>query len=137
MKIEKDKIKMGIWYEDDEGHFLEADGDCFEPPKGAKTRHVSFPLEVTEEICEVKSDGTYKHPGIKCRTHIGGDGSHILAMANSGDYTLVEAIAVYANACERCANALIYKYTNGADGYPEDSDEYRNCNTYCDYCKDE
>jgi hypothetical protein len=41
-----------------------------------------------------------------------------LAIANSGDYTLSEAIIISANSCERCMNALAHKY--GLDwGYPE------------------
>ena len=57
-------------------------------------------------------------------------------MVNSGDFTLEQAIWVYANSCERCMNALCYKYLNGADGYPEYSEEWKKCNTFCDFCKD-
>lgn len=59
----------------------------------------------------------------------------ILAMANSGDYTLSEAILVYTTACERCMNVLIHKYTNGEDGYAEFSEEWKKANTYCEFCK--
>lgn len=59
----------------------------------------------------------------------------ILAMANSGDYTLSEALAVYANACERCMNVLAYKYLDGKDGYAEYSEEWKKANTVCEYCK--
>lgn len=38
-------------------------------------------------------------------------------------------------ACERCMNVLAYKYLNGADGYEEYSDEWKKCNTECDFCK--
>lgn len=70
-------------------------------------------------------------------TSIGrGNEDVILAMANSGDYTLSEAIILYATSCERCANALIYKYLNGADGYEEYSEEWKKCNTSCKYCED-
>lgn len=61
----------------------------------------------------------------------------ILAMANSGDYTLGEAIYVYCKSCERCMNVLTYKYLNGEDGYAEYSDEWYKCNTVCDWCKDD
>ena len=60
----------------------------------------------------------------------------ILAMANSGDYSLSESIYICANACERCANALAYKYLNGKDGYAEYSDEWKRCNTECAFCKE-
>lgn len=59
----------------------------------------------------------------------------IVAMVNSGDYTLSQAIFVYCNACERCSNALIYKYLDGKDGYPEYSEEWKKTNTCCDWCK--
>lgn len=61
----------------------------------------------------------------------------IVAMVNSGDYTLAEAIYVYCNACERCMNVLLYKYLNGEDGYEEYSEEWKKCNTECDWCRGE
>ena len=61
----------------------------------------------------------------------------IVAMVNSGDYTLEEAIYVYCKSCERCMNVLLYKYLNGADGYEEHSEEWEKCNTVCEWCKDE
>lgn len=60
----------------------------------------------------------------------------ILAMVNSGDFTLSEAIIVYAESCERCMNALIFKYTNGEDGYAEYSEEWQKCGTSCKFCDD-
>ena len=60
----------------------------------------------------------------------------IVAMVNSGDFTLEQAIWVYANSCERCMNVLLHKYLNGADGYPEYSEEWKKCNTFCDFCND-
>lgn len=73
-----------------------------------------------------------------CNTHIGrGNEDVILAMANSGDYTLSEAIIVWSSACERFMNVLTYKYTNGKDGYEEFSDEWYKCRTVCDFCKEE
>lgn len=71
-----------------------------------------------------------------CRTSIGsGNQDIIMAMVNSGDYSLNEALAVYSSACERCANVLAFKYLNGADGYEEYSDEWKKCNTECQFCK--
>lgn len=81
-------------------------------------------------------NGASVTPLIDFHTTIGGgNAAAIIGMVNSGDYTLSEALAVWASGCERCDNALAYKYTNGADGYPEDSDEYRACNTCCDFCR--
>ena len=60
----------------------------------------------------------------------------IVAMVNSGDYTLSEAIYVYCNACERCSNVLLHKYLKGGDGYEEYSEEWKKCNTVCDWCRE-
>lgn len=57
-------------------------------------------------------------------------------MVNSGDYTLEQAIWVFANSCERCMNTLLYKYLDGSDGYSEFSDEWKKANTVCDFCRD-
>ncbi len=68
-------------------------------------------------------------------THIGRHSEDvILAMVHSGDYTLSEAIVVYGSACERCMNVLLYKYSDGKDGYEEYSDEWKKCNTECQFC---
>lgn len=57
-----------------------------------------------------------------------------LAMANSGDWKLSDAILIAANSCERCMNALAHKY--GLKwGYPEFGEEWRKCGTECDFCK--
>ena len=84
-----------------------------------------------------RKDKTFKRL-INSNSHFGSKFSQdcIVAMVNSGDYTLEQAIYVYCNSCERCMNALLYKYLNGADGYPEYSEEWRKCNTECDWCKD-
>jgi len=59
----------------------------------------------------------------------------VLALVNSGDYTLSESIIISANSCERCMNALAYKY--GLDwGYKEGSEEWEKCGTSCEFCKD-
>ena len=60
----------------------------------------------------------------------------IVAMVNSGDFTLEQAIYVFANSCERCMNALLYKYLDGKDGYEEYSEEWYKCGTECDFCKE-
>jgi len=56
-----------------------------------------------------------------------------LAIANSGDYRLGDAILISANSCERCMNALAYQY-GLTWGYPEYSEEWKKCNTSCDFC---
>lgn len=184
MKIDKSKLKIGMWYTDIDGNVIEKVTDSVEIPKGAVAYHTQYPLEITERIRGIYTNkDTCKHPrkyikrtygwikGIKGRqckncgktqlrkwwqpwgfkwdngadsydlceghTHIGrGNEDVILAMANSGDYTLSEAIIVWASACERCMNVLTYKYLNGADGYEEFSEEWKKANTVCDFCKD-
>ena len=59
----------------------------------------------------------------------------IVAMVNSGDYTLEEAIWICAKSCERCMNVLSDKYC-GKDGYAEHSEEWEKCNTVCEFCKE-
>ena len=147
MKIDKSKIKVGIWYEDKDGNFIPS-SDSASAPAEAETCHVCFPLQIRTEHYRLH-DYTNYDGGVSRTYHGsdrflttscligGGNESVILAMANSGDFRLSEALAVYANCCERCANVLAYKYLNGADGYPEHSREWNRCNTICEYCEDE
>lgn len=189
MNIDKTKLKIGIWYEDDNGNRIDSMDESPEPVTkvGARTYHSCFPLEITEHVYTYHSpiekekckhnkkfhrkdtdlikgykgrtcaacgcsqvrkwyqlwgnkwdEGTSTHPLIDWHTSIGGGNEDvILAMANSGDYTLSEALAVFGNACERCMNVLAYKYLNGLDGYAEHSEKWEKCNTVCDFCRDE
>ena len=148
MKIDKSKLPCGIWYEDEEGNIIPFEEgnkeeyiipfeDGVEPLKNIKSRHVCFPLEVREEVWFKGSKRNNGKPDITWSTLIGGGNQDvILAMANSGDYTLAEAMALYASCCERCMNVLAYKYLDGKDGYEEYSDEWKKCNTVCRYCKE-
>ena len=139
MKIDKNKLPLGLWFEDDEGNIIPYDSDEVDyRPEGATSYHVSFPLEVREEVW-ILGDKKHKDgkPSITWSTHIGGGNEKIiLAMANSGDYTLSQAIAIYANSCERCTNVLAYNYLNGEDGYEEFSEEWKKCGTVCRFCKE-
>jgi len=60
----------------------------------------------------------------------------LLAMANSGDWSLREAMTIYSECCERCLNVLYNKYIPNIDGYEEFSEEWYKCNTCCKYCED-
>ena len=141
MLINKDKLKLGIWVEDHDQNRIDYDETTVDFPREAETVHVQWPLEIREEIYRLKDhDGRWTYHGddkmVTFTTHIGGGNEKaILAMANSGDFTLGEAIIVWATACERCANALAYKYTNGEDGYPEYGEEWKKCPTECEFCK--
>ena len=186
MNIDKSKLKIGLWYEDENGNIIPHDNESVERPEGARTYHTQYPLEIREDIygfydkkkrcrhplkyrkrtggwikgikgCECTACGREKVgktyiPFIFMPWQIGADSYHvmtgsthisrnsedvILAMANSGDFTLGEAIIAYANSCERCINVLCYKYLDGIEGYPEYSEEWQKCNTVCEWCKDE
>lgn len=60
----------------------------------------------------------------------------VLAIVNSSDYTLSEAITIAARSCERCMNSLAHKY-GLVWGYPEYSEEWRQCSTVCQFCEKE
>ena len=82
--------------------------------------------------------GSETYDGFATNVHVGKHSQKcIVAMVNSGDYELDEAIVVMATACERCMNVLAYKYLNCEDGYPEYSDEWKRCNTSCEFCENE
>lgn len=63
-------------------------------------------------------------------------GQLAVAMVNSGDYDLYEALAILAQSCERCCNVLWNKYLPGVDGYAEYSEEWQKCNTVCEFCRE-
>lgn len=127
------------------------------------TYHSLFPLEITEHIdnycwhpktklqkflCNFSwcyrllekkhhTEKTFKRC-VDFNTHIGGGNQDvIMAMVNSGDYTLSQALMLWSQSCERCMNVIAYKYLNGADGYEEHSEEWKRCGTVCKFCKDE
>jgi hypothetical protein len=83
-----------------------------------------------------KWDGNGSRPYFSSST-TWNDERTILAMVNSGDFTLTEAIIAYAESCERCLNVLTHKYTNGEDGYAEHSPEWEKCGTSCKFCSDQ
>ena len=145
MNINKNDLRY-IWYEDVDGNIIKelSDTDCIITKEdiakyGDITYHTCFPLEITEHVSScVIEDGKVKFkPLADFNTHIGGGNSKLIVnMAASGDYTLNEALLLYANCCERCTNVLAYKYTNGEEGYAEFSDEWEKCGTSCKFCKD-
>lgn len=132
MKIDKKKLQEFSWFENNM-HEKVSDDD----PNIAyyKSR---FPLMHTTETysCKYDEDGNKEFNKIAetHRSFASGD-ECIVAMVNSGDYTLAEAITLYATSCERCNNALQYKYLHGRSGYPEFSEEWKKANTICEYCE--
>ena len=158
MNINYDKLNKKHWFEDQNGN--EITKDQFDEVEMVYYRRC-FPLELHEQVDEycyhpenpfIKflcrrsrrfykwiskgKDRTFRHIFTNTTTYKSGQDC-IVAMVNSGDFTLEQAIYVYANSCERCMNSLLYKYLDGKDGYPEYSEEWKKCNTQCDFCINE
>ena len=160
MKIDVSKMRR-FWWEDEQGNVLQLENDRM-PTEQEKEKycfyHSEFPCELHHNISvydyhpkgvqklliklpiigdkiKKKLGKTFRRIGTFNTGYRSGSDC-IVAMVNSGDFTLEQAIWVYANSCERCMNVLLYKYLNGADGYPEYSEEWKKCNTFCDFCKD-
>ena len=143
MNIDLTKLHKHFWFEDENGNMFDEIPQDDDKKKSYIYKSI-WPCTYTESW---DSYAIHKKINRKCRTfqHLASFNTSysqegqktIVAMVNSGDYTLEEAIYVYCNACERCMNALIYKYQNGADGYPEYSEEWKKCNTECDWCRDD
>lgn len=163
MKIDLTKLEKKHWFEDECGNVIEEKDVDRIIKKGNKRiyyRHC-FPLEIHDQIdsycyhpknpvirwlcskskrfydfISIGKERTFKTI-IDGRTTYGSGQECIVAMVNSGDYTLEQAIWIYANSCERCMNALCYKYLNAKDGYEEYSEQWNKCNTICDFCREE
>lgn len=161
MKIDLTKMRFH-WWEDEQGNILELDSDVVpteEEHEKYPFYHSCFPCQIHHNIShyDYHPKGIYKLLiklpliGTHVKKKLGktfkdlctinttyNSGSDcIVAMVNSGDYTLQQAIWIYANSCERCMNALCYKYLNGTDGYLEHSEEWDKCGTVCQFCEEE
>ena len=135
--IIKGRIQSGIWYTDDDGNVYPSTNEVAAPP-GATYAHVKFPLQIREDIYRLDSEGSYKGDAkvLTTCTSLGRDSGRLaVAMVNSGDYDLSDALAVLDQACERCLNVLWDKYVPG-EGYPEGSEEWKACGTVCDFCRE-
>lgn len=142
MNIDKSKL-LNHWFEDEDGNIITMNQDGtysaeFDRDK-SYTYHSKFPFVLQEEISSYNHFAKYPEPNFK---HLmTGESTWnervVLAMANSGDYTLSEAIYIYATACERCINVLWHKYVGEDEGYEEGSEEWNNCNTRCIFCEDD
>lgn len=54
MNIDKAKLKLGIWYEDENGNVINQKEDLMcKTPEKARTYHSCFPLQITESIYAV------------------------------------------------------------------------------------
>lgn len=106
--------------------------DISYPPNEFIYQRSAFPFQVHEQILRINEDGTSKEI---VSGHSSWPEDLVMAMANSGDYSLYQAIFVASEACSRCLNALYFKYIGGGEGLAEDSCEYQSCNTRCDWCR--
>lgn len=65
MNIDKARLKLGIWYEDENGNVINQKEDLMcEAPEKARTYHSCFPLQITESIYAVHNKSqkeTCKH----------------------------------------------------------------------------
>lgn len=161
MKIDLTRMRVS-WWEDEEGNVLALEDDRL-PTDEEKEKypyyHFEFPCQIHHRISHYgyhptgvqrfliklpvigkrlkkKLGKTHRELGTFSTTFNAGSDC-IVAMVNSGDYTLGQAIWIYTNSCERCMNALCYKYLDGKDGYEEYSEEWQKCNTECDFCRGE
>lgn len=155
MNIDLNKFKT-IWFELEDG--TEVD-EVPKDYKGYVSFWSAFPCQFTEsmysyiyrprtwyekllvkirpqlkEKWNVTKGRTYR-PAHDFRTTYTGMSDVIVAMVDSGDYTLEQAIWICAKSCERCMNVLSDKYL-GRDGYAEFSEEWNRCNTVCLFCED-
>lgn len=154
MNIDLNKFKL-FWFELEDGAVVD---ELPENYSGYVSYWTAFPCQFSEEMMSynyhpkkwyeklllkinpklqkkwnLTKDRTFKstitfHSGYKSMSDV------IVAMVNSGDYTLEQAIWICAKSCERCMNVLSDKYL-GKDGYAEYSEEWKRCNTVCDFCK--
>ena len=137
MKIDRARLKNGLWFTDEDGRFIPYSREVH--PDGAVYAHSCFPLEIRESIYRIRKDGGYgeKNRVMTGCTHLSREsGKLAVAMVNSGDYDLSDALAILAQACERCVNVLWNKYLPDEDGYEEFSEEWHKANTVCDFCRD-
>lgn len=161
MNIDLTKFR-NCWWEDSNGNILETNLEIAECPDGDENFYFfrCFPCRVTTEASRYgyhpkginkllikvpfikkyikkKIGKTFKF-SLSCDTTLTSADTQkcVVAMVNSGDYTLEQAMWVCANACERCINALINKYL-GDGGYDEYSDEWCKSKTRCDFCRTE
>ena len=131
------RLRTGLWFTDKDGNYIPYTGEI--RPDGAVYAHSCFPLEVQEKIYRIRDDGGYgeKDRVLTSCTHLSREsGKLAVAMVNSGDFDLSDALAVLAQCCERCCNVLWNKYLPEEDGYEEFSEEWYKANTVCEFCKD-
>lgn len=130
--IDKTKL-LTLWYEDE-------DGNKYIPSREEEPDSIpidKYPYQVSQFPTELKTTYLRCHGGRSeeiAEGHQTWPEDLVLAMTNSGDYSLSESILIAACCCGRCLNALCHKYGLD-DGYPEGSVEWHKAGTSCEFCR--
>jgi len=132
MKIDKEELN-GFQYLDKNDNVISYDIEIGHMPKKAKYWKTYSTRTIKEETYKINKKG-------ESEKIIGFNSSYspdlVMAIVKSGDYDYCEAQIIASQSCERCMNALAYKY--GLDwGYPEHSLEWYESRTECNFCKDD
>ena len=130
MKIDKKKL-LTLWYENEKGEkYIPKDLESPDKiPTDKYPYQVSqFPNQLTTTYLKCYEDRSEE----VMEGHQSWPEDLVMAMANSGDYSLSESILIAASCCERCLNVLLDQYE--LDGYEEDSEEWNDCGTECEFC---
>jgi len=132
MRINKDNLK-GFQYLDKNDKVIPWDTKTGETPKNAKYWRTYSTRTISDEIYKIGKIGDSKKV-------VGFNSSYspdlVMAIVKSGDYDYCEAQIIASQSCERCMNALAYKY--GLDwGYPEYSLNWYETGTECDFCEND
>lgn len=125
-----------VWYEDENGNKRVPDKEGDNRPLEFKYYVSNFPTQLTITYIRLYEDGegnTYSNRIATVTSSWSPDLA--LAIVNSGDYTLGDAILIMAKSCERCLNVIYNHYMGPEEGYPELSEQWHKCNTKCKFCE--
>jgi hypothetical protein len=128
VKVDHSKIPTHWWETENGERWIPPGNELDEtPPAGFIYQHFMFPCQVVHKCYRGKNmilNGYNGYaPGL----------AHAIANDDDNAFMLDDAIMVATIACERCMNVLSYKYDLGW-GYPEYSDEWKECGTECVFC---
>lgn len=141
-------IPPTLWFENEAGdRWIPTDdeltlGPAMPVPDGYDYSCFRFPHMVTERCYRMRASGRQSLV-VETEATWPADLVERMVQATGNDpdgarrFALYDAILVAASACSRCLNALYYRYTDGHDGYAEDSEEYRASLTRCLFCETE
>jgi hypothetical protein len=125
-----------LWYENEEGdRWLPTDEDIMDC---CTKRPFTHEIQVSRFPRNLQTGYTKENVGTICAFNSSWNAKLATNMVLAG-VPIEEAILRAGVACERCMNALGHAYGvqwGGEDGgYPENSKEYQNSNTRCEFCK--